>query len=1785
MGKGMKASIRQATISGLKWALWLAVSSVVTMPAVFAQNYVEPWVEYHKQLEGTEHIAALEEGFAGDSVSLYDGATTFSVTDISIPGNFKLPVQLVRRVSIELQVQGVGPYDTRLGGAGNWDVDVPYMTATYPSPNAYPGSPGWQAQRCSGRSSPDLSLPPPFWDSDVWSGINIHVPGRGDSKALALNASVPLPASGGLYHLTTPARDVLDCIPMQSGLSGEGFRLTTASGVQYYFDVGSTRVASTLTKWWSDAGRDAYMTRYQYYLLASKITDRFGNWVQFQYNGTGYPVRIWSSDGREIDLTYSGGQLASASSDGRTWQYQYDAAGNLTGVTLPDGSRWQYTYSGSLTPPMPPPGESFINKYCAIPPALIDDAYTLTATGPSGATASFQFQNTRHYRSGVVVNECINIGKPTSPIWYLRTPYFFDVMSLTQKTISGPGISTATWSYSYDATPAPLWGTPDGYNPYPCTTCRLDKTNSVTEPDGTQRRYQFGVEYALNDGRQLETDTVLGDGSTIIRSEANDYMSESAVSGQPFYPQYGDVLDGVGDPTTANIRPVVQSQISQDGATFTTTTNTFDSLARPLEQTESSSLGYSRTDETSYYDNSNKWVLDQVAQHAINGITAAATTYDAATALPLTYSAFGKLQQTLTWNADGTLASIKDGNNRVTTASNWKRGIPQAIGNADGTSESAVVNDAGWITAVMDENGFTTSYGYDAMGRLAKITYPSGDDVAWNKTLLSFTPAGTGEYNTPVGAWVQKVQTGNGVTNIYFDALWRPLVTEHYDSANKAATLSQTVTHYDAMGREIFRSYPANNISDYTTANIGTHTSYDALNRVTQVLQDSELGGLPTTTEYQTGFETKVTDPRGYSTTTSYQAFGEPDTSQPVSIAMPEGVTVTILRDAFGKPLTVKRSGSYDLSQVSLTRSFVYDANQLLCKRIEPETGAALFSYDGANNLVWSAPGTSLTGNTCDRDNVASSQMIVRGYDARNRLLSIAYPDGVSNTEYTYAADGAMLSAINHNGSSAVQTVYNYDERRLLTGEALSVPGASMFAIGYGYDANGHLGSLSYPDGRIITFAPNALGQSTQAGSYATGVSYFPNGAIKQFAYGDGSVHTLTQNLRGLPERSRDSYGPTAVLDNTAAYDSNGNVAGITDGLPGTVGNIDMSYDGLDRLTAATSPIFAGTHQANFTYDPLDNLRSAGVGNGNQYAYSYDPATNLLTSMTGSQTFDFGYDARGNVTHSNAQAYTFDMANRLVTANGLESYLYDAAGRRARKISAFTGSTTYYAYDKAGSLLYELDSGGTTSDYVYLGGSLVAKVSVVPPAPPPPPPAPASISVPASSSTGNVSISWSAVDGATGYALLQQFNGGSWMQVYTGSATSANLSGLANGSYVYRVQACNANGCGAFATSGTVIVDVPQPPPAPSSINVPASSSTGSITISWSSVGAATGYVLLQQFNGGSWTQVYSGSATSANLTGLANGSYVYRVQACNANGCGAFATSGTLTVALIPAPPASINVPASSYSPSLAVSWSASANTSNYVLEESVNGGGWGVAWNGNATSTTVTVSSSGTYRFQVSACGAGGCSGFTTSGNVAITLPPASAPSLSGPSSSTTGTFTLTWNAVAGATRYQLNQTLGGTVTTPYNAGGTSWTSSSRGNGTYSYQVFACNVAGCSPGSNVLAVTVQAVPIAPGPVAAPGSAYINVPFTVSWSAVSGATRYDLQQTDLGDGSVTTPYSGTATSKGITLSGPADTFFQYAARACNSAGCSAWVNAVRKTYLNYKTNPPAAPASGSSGP
>lgn len=729
---------------------------------------------------------------------------------------------------------------------------------------------------------------------------------------------------------------------------------------------------------------------------------------------------------------------------------------------------------------------------------------------------------------------------------------------------------------------------------------------------------------------------------------------------------------------------------------------------------------YSRSETITYYDNTAKWVLGQTASvtctmsvpasTACDGDVVSSTTFDANTALPLTSSSFGKLQQTLTYNADGTLATVKDGNNNVTTLSNWKRGVAQNIKYADNTVESTTVNDNGWITSVTDENGYVTGYGYDAMGRLASIAYPTGDSVAWANTTQVFEPVAAAEYGIPAGHWRQTVSTGNARKITYFDALWRPLVKREYDAADVAGTQRFQRFAYDHDGRTTFASYPG--ATDALTT--GTWIAYDALGRVTSVSQDSEHGLLTTLTEYLSGFRTRVTDPKGNQTTASHLTYDQPSTDWPVAISHPEGAITEISRDAFGKLTTIKRRNSD--STIALTRSYAYNANQELCRTVEPETGASLSGYDAAGNLKWSAAGLA-SATACETGGTSATvapRRVDRSYDGRNRLARLSFPDGRGNQVWEYHPDGLPSTVTTHNdggGAGVIVNTYAYDKRRHLVAEAQAQPNWYRWVAGYGYDGTGNLRWQSYPTGMVLDYAPNALGQPTQVRAsgqaYATGVRYYPNGAISQFTYGNGVLHTMTQNARHLPMRSVDN----GVVSFSSRYDANGNVIEILDELRGNHYSRWMTYDNLDRLAAAGSCGFGGDCWHRFSYDSLDNIKSWSLGGVKDHRYYYDTRNRLtnIHNAAGATVVGLGYDAQGNLENKSGQAYAFDYGNRLRQVLGKEVYRYDASGRRVQSTYQ-AGGYALSMYGSVGQLLYTEDHRARAKalEHVYLGGSLLA---------------------------------------------------------------------------------------------------------------------------------------------------------------------------------------------------------------------------------------------------------------------------------------------------------------------------------------------------------------------------------------------------------------------------------------------------------------------------------------------
>ncbi len=731
---------------------------------------------------------------------------------------------------------------------------------------------------------------------------------------------------------------------------------------------------------------------------------------------------------------------------------------------------------------------------------------------------------------------------------------------------------------------------------------------------------------------------------------------------------------------------------------------------------------YSRTEAITYHDDTAGWVLGQVKSVTLTASTPSfsATPVEITRteygwkSLPTNRSSFGRPVLEIGYNsADGTVAYVKDGAGHTTSVGSWKRGIPQSIAYADGTSQSAVVANDGTVSSITDANGFTTSYEYDEMGRVTKTTFPTGDTTAWAPITQTFDQVAASEWGIPAGHWRQIVSQGNFRSYTYFDALWRPVLTQQFDNTDVVATRTGTVKQYDHDGREVFASYPLATWSNVGSFTEGVITTYDVLGRVREVLQDSELGELSTTTWYggnANGPYTKVSDPNGAITRTWFQSFDTPSYDTPTTIWHPESAYTHITRDVFGKTTRLRRSNSSSATGGSLAvnRDYTYNDYQQLCRADEPESGTSAMGYDAAGNLAWSAMGFTPSGAGCLTASSVAARRVDRAYDLRNRVTAMSFPDSRGNTTHTYTPDGLPASImVDNGGGNVVTTTYAYNKRRLLTSERMQWNSIDWTLIST-YDANGHLASETLPGNWNVAYAPNALGQPTQAGAYASNVRYFPNGAIKQFTYANGIVHTLTQNARGLAERSRDAYGSTAVHDDSYDYDANANLMAISDGLPDAQGNRSMQYDGLNRLVQVhDAPMLGGNGSASFSYNALDNLLTGWTRDAGAVSYTYD-TNNRLTNMrngAGATVVGLGYDAQGNVDNRNGSALDFDYGNRL-RAHGSTSYVYDGLGRRVRD---FTGGSKYSLYNQSGKLVFESDVRKQRQRWnIYLGSSLVA---------------------------------------------------------------------------------------------------------------------------------------------------------------------------------------------------------------------------------------------------------------------------------------------------------------------------------------------------------------------------------------------------------------------------------------------------------------------------------------------
>ncbi len=345
------------------------------------------------------------------------------------------------------------------------------------------------------------------------------------------------------------------------------------------------------------------------------------------------------------------------------------------------------------------------------------------------------------------------------------------------------------------------------------------------------------------------------------------------------------------------------------------------------------------------------------------------------------------------------------------------------------------------------------------------------------------------------------------------------------------------------------------------------------------------------------------------------------------------------------------------------------------------------------------------------------------------------------------------------------------------------------------------------------------------------------------------------------------------------------------------------------------------------------------------------------------------------------------------------------------------------------------------------------------------------LTAPSVGAQGNFTVSWTGVGTATSYSLERNINGAGWTAVYSGAGNSQTYSAQAAGSYSFRVNACNAAGCGPVSATATV-QSLYSPASAPA-LTVPATGANGAFTVSWTAVGGATAYVLDRSDNGGAWASIYNGAATSQGYSGHAAGTFAYRVTACNAAGCGPTSGAGTIQVIYAPTSAPTLSAPASSGTGSYTVSWGSVGGAASYQLQESVNGGGWSGLYNGAATSLAVSGRTSATYGYRAVACNSVGCGPYSGTASTVVSYIPAVPTGLGGSKYQDTEVqppvtyWQVNWNASTGASYYQVQMQVGTGAITQYYSGPLTSTDGT-GMGTRKFWVRACSTAGCSAWSS---------------------------------------------------------------------------------------------------------------------
>lgn len=918
-------------------------------------------------------------------------------------------------------------------------------------------------------------------------------------------------------------------------------------------------------------------------------------------------------------------------------------------ITTSDGRRIDFTYFSLTT------GEStrristitsqdstgdriYSYNYQSIP-----DVYgrfnLISVTRPDGTQWKYRYLgNTNSIPGSYLLNELtypeggtINYGYGTTSNDYI----YFDTISnaLSRATVVKTKSTSdgGNWTFSY---------VPGGSSVYDTTT--------INSPSGIVIYRHVGPNFASS-GTLWMVGLLME--KRIGTTQVETYTWSPQTISYQRYKRPGAWLATRFDGTTD--APLLTSRsILRDGANYSFNFSSFDAYGNPKIISESGPNGGSRTTTLSYFYNTTRWIIRQTQNETVAGVRSIIRNFDLVGNLLSEIS--DGVGTSYTRSPTGDINTITRPRGLVSNYSSYYRGIPQNESHPEGVFISRTVTDSGNVGFEKNGENQTTSYQYDGLNRLKNISTPRGNITAINYTSNN------------------KIATrGPLVQNTTLDGFSRAI--------NVATGGQSVVSRYDSLGRKTFGS-----IVGFPT--VGHTFQYDVLNRITRITHNSDASYRTFTYSVASGIpRLAVRDERGFITTHSYRAYGDPDKPLVMSIAAPvTAANVSITRNGRGLVTSATQAG--------ITRQFSYDARYYMISAVHPEMGTTVYGRDDAGNMTSKRVGTS--GTTTYE------------YDGRNRPWRVTSPNGAPSTVVnTYSRTDKLRTVTN---AVAVRT-YGYDANQNLTSESLVADGLTL-ASTYNYNTNDQLSSIVYPVlGRTVQFNPNVLGRPTSvvapAGSMLN-VTFWPNGQINNIAFAGGSKVTYGQNARewlnSVTVKTADNVSRVA---STLSFDVAGNVNAINDSVDASY-NRAMAFDAIHRLTTVNGPWGNGS----VSYNGAGNISTYTLGT-NSRTFAYD-GSNRLSSVTStvSGTTSYGYDAYGNTLPAGA-GYAYDNAGNLTTGGSGRTNSYDGTNTRVKTVN---GNVITYEFRSAHGLLLaewrkQAGSLDTLKEHIHLAGKAVAE--------------------------------------------------------------------------------------------------------------------------------------------------------------------------------------------------------------------------------------------------------------------------------------------------------------------------------------------------------------------------------------------------------------------------------------------------------------------------------------------